>query len=277
MAQIIRQLTSIRLRSGSPPGRRVLALMVCMSLVFGSVAPGFAIAGESDSEGEGTTPPIEVPVGPPDFDPGGEETGLDEEGTDSSGEEEGTGVEIEAEAEATVPAEGTGQAPEVSVAPPPPISQPAPELPAATQPEAAPQTADEPTEPVANESISAPPAEPSDNDPEAARAGDSEPSSPAESVVQASSETPAESDASAPASLPVAVPPRDHGPGTGASDTYVVRPGDCLWHIAAALLPAGSDTPSIAAKVEELWMMNQDRIGTDDPNLIYPGTVLRLR
>ena len=279
MAQIIRQLTSIPLRSGSPPGRRVLALLVSMSLVFGSVAPGFAVAGESDSEGEGTTPPIEVPVGPPDFDPGGEETGLDEEGTDSSGEEEGTGVETEAEAEAevTVPAEGTGQAPEVSVAPPPAISQPAPEMPAATQPEAAPQTADEPTEPVANESISAPAAEPSDNDLEAVRAGDGEQSYPAESEAQAGSDNPADPEAPAPASLPVAVPPRDHGPGSEASDTYVVRPGDCLWHIAAALLPAGSDTPSIAAKVEELWMMNQDRIGTDDPNLIYPGTVLRLR
>ncbi len=79
MANITQHLTSISLdpRSGSPPGRRLLALTLVVMLVFGSTFPGFALAGESDSEGEGTAPPIEVPVDP-GFDPGGEEEALEE-------------------------------------------------------------------------------------------------------------------------------------------------------------------------------------------------------
>ena len=36
-------------------------------------------------------------------------------------------------------------------------------------------------------------------------------------------------------------------------------------------------TGSVAGKVAELWRLNEDRIGTGDPNLIYAGTELRLR
>lgn len=266
MAKLIRQLTAISPRSGSPPGRQLLALMMCTMLVFGSVAPGFAVAGESDSEGEGTTP-IEVPVGPPDFDPGGEETGLEEEGPDSGGEEEGAGVETETEVEieTPVPAEVTGPAPEAPVEAPPPSPTPAPEPPPAAAPETEVQKADEPNEPVANQSITAPKQTRSDPDTAAASAAGQEAPSPVES------------EAPPPAPQPVAVPPRDHGRDLSGKDTYIVRPGDCLWHIAAAALPADSDTLAIEDKVKELWSMNEDRIGTGDPNLIYPGTLLRLR
>lgn len=59
---------------------------------------------------------------------------------------------------------------------------------------------------------------------------------------------------------------------TGA--TYVVRPGDSLWSISAALL--GSDDPArIAAAWPRLYRLNARRIGPD-PGLIHPGTVLRL-
>jgi hypothetical protein len=79
MANIPQHLTSVSLgsRSGPPPGRRLLALTLVVMLVLGSVFPGFALAGESDSEGEGTAPPVEVPVDP-GFDPGGEEEVLEE-------------------------------------------------------------------------------------------------------------------------------------------------------------------------------------------------------
>lgn len=267
MAQIIRQLTSISPRSGSPPGRRLLALILCAMLVFGSVAPGFAIAGESDSEGEGTTPPIEVPVGPPDFDPGGEETGLEEEGPDSGAEEEAAGVETEAEVEieTPVPAEVTGSAPEVTAEAAPPSPAPASEPQPAAAPEPELQKAEEPQEPVANQSISAP----------EQKRGDAGPASV--SVEGEGSPPQAEQEAPPPSPQPVAAPPRDPGRNLGGKDTYVVQPGDCLWHIAAAVLPAGSDTQAVEDKVKELWQMNEDRIGTGDPNLIFPGTVLRLR
>ena len=70
MANLIQHLTSISpdLRSGPSPGRRLLAVTLCSMLVVGSVFPGAALAGESDSEGEGTSPSIELPESP-DFDP----------------------------------------------------------------------------------------------------------------------------------------------------------------------------------------------------------------
>lgn len=276
MNQLIRQLTPSS-RWGVQPGRRLLALMLSAMLVFGSVAPGFAIAGESDSEGEGTTPPIEVPVGPPDFDPGGEETGLEEESPDSGGEEEAAGVETEAEVEieTPVPAEVTGSAPEATIETPPPSPAPAPEPPLATAPEPELQKVDEPSrEPVANQSINAPKSPRQDREPAAASAEGGEALPPVEPEA-------------APTAPPqqVAVPPRGGGgigseqlePGSLAGRaTYVVRPGDCLWHIAAAALPAGSDTLAIEDKVNELWRMNEARIGTGDPNLIYSGIELRL-
>ena len=55
-----------------------------------------------------------------------------------------------------------------------------------------------------------------------------------------------------------------------------MRPGDCLWHIAAGLLPGGAETEEIASEVARLWRLNEGRIGTGDPNLIYAGTTLRL-
>jgi hypothetical protein len=234
-------------------------------LVVGSTFPGFAAAGEADSEGEGTTPPIEVPIGPPDFDPGGEETGLEEEGPDSEGEEAGAEVEPEAEEEiqAPAPAEVTGAAPEVSVEPPPLSPAPVPEPATAAVPEPEPQVATEPAEPIANQSIVAP-----------KKRGDHRTAS---ASADSSEVPPVEEESPPPSPRPVAVPPPDPSRNLGGKDSYVVQPGDCLSYIAADLLPAGSDTRAIEDKVAELWQMNAARIGTDDPNLIYPGTVLRLR
>jgi hypothetical protein len=52
--------------------------------------------------------------------------------------------------------------------------------------------------------------------------------------------------------------------------------GECLWSIAEALLPAGAGNAEIAAEVQRLWSLNAARIGTGDPNVLYPGTALRL-
>ena len=53
--------------------------------------------------------------------------------------------------------------------------------------------------------------------------------------------------------------------------TYVVRPGDSLWLIAARALDARASDAAIAAAVNRLWERNADRIATGDPDLIYPG------
>lgn len=260
-----KRLTSISSpRSGSPPGRKLLASLLCALLVLGSILPGFAVAGEADSEGEGTGSPIEVPIGPPDFDPGGEEAGLEEEPA-SEGEEEAGEVEAEAGIETAAPEEVTSAATEAPIeeAPPsPPTAAPEPES-SAPEPETVQQKAAEPSEPVANDEIVGP---------QQRRASEStaSPSTPGAPVEPTQEE--------APPSSPqlVAAPPADPGRDLGGKGSYVVRPGDCLWHIAAAVLPAGSETQAIEEKVAELWRLNEDRIGTGDPSLIYPGTVLRL-
>jgi Tfp pilus assembly protein FimV len=81
----------------------------------------------------------------------------------------------------------------------------------------------------------------------------------------------------APAPQPTAAPPADSGRNLAGKDSYVVRPGDCLWHIAASLLPGNAGTEAVAREVARLWQLNEDQIGTGDPNLIYAGTELRLR
>ena len=250
------------------PWRRPVALMLCATLSLASVFPGFAFAGESDSEGEGTSPPIEVPVGPPDFDPGGEETGLEEEAPPSGAGEESE-PELEADLEVPAPAEGTGALePEAPVEPPPPPPAPEPVV-AAPAPEPAPQEAERAAEPVANQAIAAP---------EEKVVVDHRP--PAEAPVAA-----APSEAEAPAAPapddPPATPPpavsADPGRSLVGKDTYVVHNGDCLWHIAARLLPVGADSDAVAEEVARLWRLNEERIGTGDPSLIYAGTELWLR
>lgn len=269
MANLIRCLTSISpdLRSSPSPGRRLLALVLCAMLAFGSVMPGLALAGEADSEGEGTSPTVELPL-PPDFDPGGEETGLVESPA-SGGGEEAEAVVVEPEVDAEVPpaeevtsAAAGAVAEETQTQPPltPEASAPA------SEPESVPQKAAEPatSEPVANQSIAAPKREQVERPAAPADATTSEAVSPAQPEEEAP-----------PPPEPVATP-ADPGRHLAGKDSYVVRPGDCLWHIAAALLPAGADTEAIEGEVRRLWVLNEDRIGTGDPSLIYAGTTLRL-
>ena len=268
MANITQHLTSISLdsRSGSPPGRRLLALTLVAMLVLGSVFPGFALARESDSEGEGSAPPVEVPVDP-GFDPGGEEEAL-EEAPAASGEEEAGAVEVEAEGNLETPP--AGEVPSAATeAPPGETASAAPAAtpePAPAAPEPVQQQAPEAktSEPVANQSIIAPKQRP---------AGEQAASSGATAPASESSE---EEAPSAPAPQPAATPPADHGRHLGGKDSYVVQSGDCLWHIAAAMLPGGASDAEIAGEVARLWALNEDSIGTGDPSLIYAGTTLLL-
>lgn len=273
MANITKHLTSVSLdsRSGAPPGRRLLGLVLAVMLAFGSTFPGFALAVESDTEGEGTVPPVEVPVDP-GFDPGGEEEGL-EEAPAAGGDEETGPVEVEPEVDLEAPRSGEvasveTEAPSEAVSSAPSNS---PELtPSAPEPEPVQQKAPvaRTTEPVANQSIVGP-------KPKRAEQAASSGATAGEAAL--ASEPSEEGVPSAPPPQSAATPPADHGRHLGGKDSYVVRSGDCLWHIAAALLPAGASDAEIASEVARLWALNEDSIGTGDPSLIYAGTTLRLR
>jgi len=269
MANIPQHPTSVSFgsRSEPPPGRRLLALTLVVMLVLGSVFPGFALAGESDSEGEGTAPPVEVPVDP-GFDPGGEEEVLEE--SPATGDEETGTAEVEAEVEvqAPPPEEDPGAATVPPIEAAPPAYVPAPQS-ATSDPEPEHQQASEqPAEPVANEAIVAPKQKPARHSTATGSAASGEAAPPAE---------PVQPEAPPPTPQPAAVTSPGSGRSLTGKDVYVVRPGDCLWHIAADLLPGGADTRAIAEEVGRLWRLNEDRIGTGDPNLIYAGTELRLR
>jgi hypothetical protein len=273
MANITKHLTSVSLdsRSGSPPGRRLLALTLVVMLVLGSTLPGVALAGEADSEGEGTVPPVEVPVDP-GLDPGGEEEAL-EEAPAAGGDEETGAVEVEAEVDVEAPpvdevTSAATQAPDETAAsaptdsPEPAAAAPAPEPVQQKAPEA------KTSEPVAGQSIVGP--KPKRAEQQTASAGAS-----AEETAPASEPSEEEAPA-APAPQPAAPPPADHGRLLAGKDSYVVKSGDCLWHIAESLLPGDASDAQIAAEVARLWSLNEAAIGTDNPNLIYAGTTLRL-
>ncbi len=270
MANLIQHLTSISpdLRSGPSPGRRLLAVTLCSMLIVGSVFPGAALADEGDSEGEGTSPSIELPESP-DFDPSGEEADLEEEVPATGDDEEEAGaVEVEPQVDAEAPSPGEVTSAGMEAPPPPP--QPAATMPepttSAPEPEPVQQAAAETPNPVpiANRSITAPKQKPSRRSVSARMPEEAAP--PAEPVQQ-----------EAPRSQPAAATLPDSGRNLAGKDSYVVRPGDCLWHIAADLLPGSASTGAIAHEVERLWRLNSSRIGTGDPNLIYAGTELRLR
>lgn len=244
MAHITQHLSSVSLysRSGFPPGRRLLALALVVMLVLGSVIPGFALASEGDSEGEGTAPPVEVPVDP-GFDPGGQEEPL-EEAPAAGGDEETGAVEVEAEVDLEAPSAGevtsaATEAPEETASEAPSSSPEA----GASGPEPVQQQAPEAktSEPVANQSIAAP---------KQKSAGQKGASSGATSGEASPASDPSEEESpSAPGPQPAATPPADHGRHLAGKDSYVVQSGDCLWHIAAGLLPGDASDAEIAAEV----------------------------
>jgi resuscitation-promoting factor RpfA len=58
--------------------------------------------------------------------------------------------------------------------------------------------------------------------------------------------------------------------------TYRVQPGDSLWRIAARHLGPDATTAQTAREVNRLWELNQQRIGTGNPDLIFPGQTLSM-
>lgn len=69
---------------------------------------------------------------------------------------------------------------------------------------------------------------------------------------------------------------RSGGTGRLTGATITVQRGDSLWGIARERLGAGASTAAVAAEVVAIWKLNVARIGTGDPDLIFPGTRLEL-
>ena len=59
--------------------------------------------------------------------------------------------------------------------------------------------------------------------------------------------------------------------------THTVLAGESLWAIASDLLGGDASPARVAREVQRLWQLNQDRIGTGDPDLLLIGTRLVLR
>lgn len=274
-------LTSVsRSRARSQPGlgRKALAATLSLVLVLGTVSPGIAFAGEADSEQEGSAPPGALPglEEGPELEPGGDESPLEElPGSTVGGEEseEGPPIETEPAQESELPAP-TPEAPEpTAAAPPTPVEgaagtpAPGPEY----GPSYEPAPASPPGEAVENQALVAP--ESATSPPADQPAPEAVPAAPEAPAPVSRSEAPEPQPAQ-----PTATPAQRHE-GVGAlagHRSYAVRPGDCLWSIAERLLPASAGVVEIEAEVQRLWRLNEDRIGTGDPSLIYAGTTLRL-
>jgi nucleoid-associated protein YgaU len=57
----------------------------------------------------------------------------------------------------------------------------------------------------------------------------------------------------------------------GRSEVVVVMPGDSLWSIARDRLGPSASNEAVYQEVLAIWSLNAERIGTGDPNLIFPG------
>jgi nucleoid-associated protein YgaU len=63
----------------------------------------------------------------------------------------------------------------------------------------------------------------------------------------------------------------------GSPATRVVEPGQSLWAIAESLFGGSASVAQVAFKVDRLWQLNAARIGSGNPDLIFPGLRLRLK
>ncbi|MFZ0041336.1 MAG: DUF4397 domain-containing protein [Solirubrobacteraceae bacterium] len=80
---------------------------------------------------------------------------------------------------------------------------------------------------------------------------------------------------------PVAASPAKPGSKSGRagrsqSRTIEVTPGDSLWSIARRLVGPSASDEAVERQLVAIWNLNSVHIGTGNPNLIYPGTRLRV-
>src|ERR1019366_8795322 len=79
-------------------------------------------------------------------------------------------------------------------------------------------------------------------------------------------------DRGAPLTRPASVRPAKHQSVAASTSGWItVRSGDSLWRIAGRVLGADASNAQIEREVVAIWDANAARIGTGDPNLIFPG------
>lgn len=271
---------------------RTFAGVLVLALLLGALVPPFALA-ESDTEGQGTAPPGARPPGLEvvGVEAGGEETALGEVPIAPGEEEDEEAVPPAAGEESSEPAPPAPPAPEPAAAAPEPeaastgagpepAAAPVPAQPnyEAPEPTTSYEPAPTPAPPVRGEAI-VEPGTGAGSAPSSAAVGQAghprqaTVTQPFEESAPAPEPTEAPEESTVP--TPPSTPPEKAGSLQGHR-TYTVAAGDCLWTIAAAILPSTASDEQIAAEVERIWKMNAERIGTGDPNLIEVRTVLRL-
>jgi hypothetical protein len=290
------------LEADSLASRRGQAALAAGLLAFSTgTGPALAQVPEPDQHQE-VTPGGEPPGLEPDFDPGGDDT-FDYDtapipgGPEAGGQEdEGMGPPVETEpttdpdaqlllqeehAPAPVP-----PAPEPVPAPTPaPPPAPATPVPPASEPPAAElqQPAGQPEQRQTSRERKAPERPPETHEVERRPVIGTSPTPPPESAAPfaqavtspAPPTTAPVSEPSTPTTAPVSQPSEPAQRPIGGP-SYTVRAGDSLWSIARRLLGPEASAGRIAREVNRLWELNQDRIGTGNPNLIHVGTVLKL-
>lgn len=292
---------------------RTQALLAAGLLALSSAGPGVALAAEPDQEQDGTSPPGQTdnpgPALSPDFDPGGDSTDLPADASPvpqvqapaDPGNQDTAPLDAAptTDADAPVVDPGDGPAPATSQQQPaPPASQaptpaptPEPAVPADTTPAPAPAPGESTPAPTPSPAPAAAPTTPASAAPPARRAEKKRAGTHHRHTRHSSSHvvdreqfvaTPApvhnaelNQASAAPSSPVVSVPaaarakPRDR--------THVVVRGESLWSVASDVLGPGASVAAIARKVDRLWELNKERIGTGDPDLVMVGTRLALR
>lgn len=69
---------------------------------------------------------------------------------------------------------------------------------------------------------------------------------------------------------------RSTTPARRRTGTRTVARGDSMWSIARDSLGADASTASVSREARRLWDLNRAKLGTGDPNLIFPGQKVRL-
>ena len=288
--------------------RRARALLAAGVLALSAGGAGTSVASEADRQHEGVVVPDRAPQSWPDHssdhpgddlgDHAGSETVLPIEivlpegaqggGPPAADQEDTAPLESEPvqdpEGQRVVTEPPAPTAPAVEVASPPdPASPVVPPVAGTPAPVAIPQIEWPASAPVDERHT---PREPSNDDRRAAGRsgprGEGAPAPPGAPAAPVSAAPPAAPDPPAPPvapapPAPIAAGPDASDPPPGAGRIRVVRPGESLWSIAAALLGPGASTTAIAREVQRLWALNAARIGTGDPNLVGVGVRLRLR
>jgi len=288
--------------------RRLRILLATGVLVFSTAATGTSVATEPDNQQEGVVVPEQGP--PPTGDTPGDTTtdgSADDLGQGSGGE---TALPYEVDPVLAGPQDGLGDEGSDDAAPLEteptddadaglPLASPdTPETLNADDPPVPPAEPAPPTTPsppiVPPSDPGAPPAPDQGAPPAAHRKQDRRatarhrhrkpshhgaPQQPERAAAAPPAPTPVEAPAQPVAQLAEPAPAADTPPPPLRFGRFhIVRPGESLWSIATDLLEGqGASATAIAVEVHRLWDLNEERIGTGDPNLLVVGVRLRLR